>query len=149
MVRLKVFGRLHADDVLILFACLALLINTILWQFGQGGLYENIAASSGQLYPLPSGLDHATEQYLRKSIAVIIFFYTGIWSVKFSFLVFFKRLGHNVRNQSVVWWVVLAFTLAAYVTCLGTIQYTCLVSSFEYIESKYRMPQNIAFNNSG
>ncbi|KAF6221275.1 hypothetical protein HO133_002130 [Letharia lupina] len=95
IVRLKVFGRLHADDGLVFFAWIVLLINTILWQFGQDALYENIAVSSGQLYPPPPGFAHAAEQYLRRSVAVIVFFYTGLWSVKFSFLVFFKRLGHN------------------------------------------------------
>ena len=136
LVRIKVFGQLHADDGLVLFAWIVLLVNTILWQTGQDGLYQNIAVSSGQLYPPPPGFEHATEEYLRKSVAVIVFFYTGLWSIKFSFLVFFKRLGHNVRHQDVLWWVVLAITLAAYITCLGTIEYPCLASSFLYIESK-------------
>lgn len=148
IVRLKVFGRLHADDGLVFFAWIVLLINTILWQFGQDALYENIAVSSGQLYPPPPGFAHAAEQYLRRSVAVIVFFYTGLWSVKFSFLVFFKRLGHNVRNQRIVWWLVLAITLASYVTCLGTIEYSCLASSFMYIESKYWIPLDIALTNS-
>ncbi|KAF6232725.1 hypothetical protein HO173_008939 [Letharia columbiana] len=139
IVRLKVFGRLHADDGLVFFAWIVLLINTILWQFGQDALYENIAVSSGQLYPPPPGFAHAAEQYLRRSVAVIVFFYTGLWSVKFSFLVFFKRLGHNVRNQRIVWWLVLAITLASYVTCLGTIEYSCLASSFMYIETHCAM----------
>ena len=137
IVRFKVFGRLQADDGLVFFAWTVLLINTILWQFSQDALYENMAVSSGQLYPPPSGFEHATAQYLRKTVAVIVFFYTGLWSVKFSFLVFFKRLGHNVRNQHVVWWVVLAITLASYVSCLGTIEYSCLAFSIDYIECKY------------
>ena len=133
LVRLRVFRRLHADDGLVLFAWIVLLISAVLWQTGIEALYENVAVSTGQLYPPPADFPRRTEQYLRKSVAVIVFFYTGLWSVKLSFLIFFKRLGHNVRHQNTVWWVVLGINVVTYITCLGTIEYRCLASSFSYI----------------
>lgn len=63
-----------------------------------------------------------------------VFFYTGLWSVKLSFLVFFKRLGQNVRNQQIVWWTVLLITIGSYLACLSIIDYRCLASSFSYLE---------------
>lgn len=137
LVRLRVFRRLYADDGLVLFAWIVLLVSAALWQTGIDALYENIAVSSGQLYPPPANFPRRTEQYLRKSVAVIVFFYTGLWSVKLSFLIFFKRLGHNVRHQNTVWWAVLAINAATYLTCLGTIEYRCLASSFSYISCEY------------
>lgn len=133
LVRLRVFRRLYADDGLVFFAWVVLLVSAALWQTGIDALYENIAVSSGQLYPPPASFPHRTERYLRKSLAVIVFFYTGLWSVKLSFLIFFKRLGHSVRHQNTMWWAVLAINVATYLTCLGTIEYRCLASSFSYI----------------
>ena len=145
LVRLKVFRRLHADDALVLFACIMLFINTVLWQSDVDDLYENIAVSAGQLFPPPTELPHNTERYLRRSIVVIVLFYTGLWSVKLSFLIFFKRLGHNVRHQSILWWFVLIVTVASWVTCLGTIEYHCLASSFTYITGAFCLLVGSAF----
>ncbi|KAI4269593.1 MAG: hypothetical protein LQ337_007189, partial [Flavoplaca oasis] len=131
---LIIFGRLQPDDALVLFSWIALLLNAILWHIGQDALYENIAVSSGQLYPPPPDFSRRTEKYLRRSVAVIIFFFTGLWSIKLAFLLFFKRLGQNVRHQDKVWWVVLSITIATYVACVGTIDYRCLASSFSYIQ---------------
>lgn len=137
LVRYKIFGRLQPDDGLVFFAWILLLANTIIWQTGKHALYENIAVSSGHLFPRPVNFEHNSEQYLRKSVAVIIFFYTSLWSIKLSFLIFFKKLGHKVNYQDVVWWSVLAITACSYFACIGNINYKCLASSFSYIESEY------------
>lgn len=68
------------DDGLVLFAWVVLLINSILWQVDKDALYENLAV--GQLYPPPANFEQQMEQYLRRSVAVIAFFYTGLWSIK-------------------------------------------------------------------
>lgn len=142
LVRYKIFGRLQVDDALVFFAWVLLLTNTVLWQVGKKAMYENIAVSSGQLFPPPVNFAHNSEQYLRRSVAVIIFFYTSLWAIKLSFMIFFKRLGQNVRHQNVVWWTVLAITAASYFACLGDINYKCLVSSFSYLSGKCRICQD-------
>lgn len=146
LVRCKIFGRLHADDGLVFFAWTLLLTNTILWQTGKDALYDTIAVSTGQRFPPPINFEHNSEQYLRKSVAVIVFFYTGLWSIKMSFLIFFKRLGQNVRNQGLIWWSVLIITTASYFACLGDINYKCLASSFPYIQGEYEIAQAVDNN---
>ena len=131
-IRLNVFRRLYADDALTLFAWLLFLVNTILWQTGKDALYQNIAVSTGKA-PMPPTFPRDTEVYLRKTVAIIVFFYSGLWSVKFAFLLFFRRLGQSVQNQKVIWWVVLVVTASTYFACLGTIEYHCLAGSYEYI----------------
>ena len=137
LVRYKIFGRLHTDDYLVFVAWALLLTNTILWQTCKDDLYDNIKLSAGQLFPPPANFEHNSEQYLRKSVAVIVFFYTGLWTIKLSFLIFFKRLGQNVNNQGLIWWTVLLITAASYFACLGDIDYKCLASSFSYIEGDF------------
>ncbi|KAL8725332.1 MAG: hypothetical protein Q9166_007438, partial [cf. Caloplaca sp. 2 TL-2023] len=145
IVRLKVFQKLFADDPLVLFSCVLLLTNTITWQVVKEDMYLNLAVSAGQLYPPPADLPRRTERYLRATVAIITFFYTGLWAIKLSFLVFFKKLGENVRNQTTIWWSVLAVTCASYFVCLGTIEYKCLAGSFMYIESHCTLPGSVAF----
>lgn len=137
IVRLKVFHKLFADDPLVLFSCVLLLSNTITWQMVKEDMYLNLAVSAGQLYPPPADFPGRTERYLRATVAIIAFFYTGLWAIKLSFLVFFKRLGENVRNQTTIWWSVMAVTCASYFACLGTIEYKCLAGSFMYIECEF------------
>ncbi|CAL8574177.1 hypothetical protein XPA_000145 [Xanthoria parietina] len=145
IVRLKVFHKLFADDPLVLFSCILLLTNAITWQVLKEDLYLNIAVSSGQLYPPPADFPQRTERYLRASVAIILFFYTGLWAIKLSFLVFFKKLGENVRHQTLIWWGVLAVTCASYFVCLGMTYYKCLASSFKYIQPHCVLPATVAF----
>lgn len=135
-IRIKAFHRLYADDALAIFAWVLLLINTIIWQINKDTMYEIIAVTAGQLYPLPPDVPRNTELHLRRILVVLVFFYTGLWSIKLSFLLFFRRLGQKVRNQKIVWWTVLAITVATYFAFLGTIEYHCLAGSFEYFASK-------------
>ncbi len=135
-VRIKVFRRLYVDDGLVLAALLFLLVNAILAQVGRDSVELSYAVISGQINPPPADFPKRTEGYLRETIATIIFFFSGLWAIKLSFLVFFKRLGQNVRHQKPVWWTVLAITGTTYLVCLGTIDYRCLGGPYSYIKSK-------------
>ena len=110
------------------------LSSTVIWQVYKEDLYENLDVSSGLLFPPPESFPKDTEAYLKASVAVIIFFYSSLWFVKFSFLVFFRRLGDRVRGQNILWWVVAAITAATWLASLGTLDYPCLTGSFEYLE---------------
>ena len=137
IVRLKVFHKLFADDPLVLFSCVLLLSNTITWQLVKEDMYLHFAVAAGQLYPPPADAPERIKRYLRASVAIITFFYTGLWAIKLSFLVFFKRLGKNVKNQTIIWWSVMVVTCFSYFTCLGTIEYKCFAGSFMYIKCEF------------
>ena len=138
--RIKVFRRIYADDVMVLIACLFLMINTLILQTSKDDMYLTIAVASGQLYPPPPDIAELTQTYTRSFGAVIALFYAGLWAIKLSFMLFFRRLGHNVSNQKVLWWTILFFVVATWLTCLGTTPWHCLLGSFEYIESIYAEP---------
>ena len=92
-------------------------------------LYQFDAVTSGQLWPPPATFVTNTEPYYKGSVVVLTFFYTSLWAVKISFLIFFRRLGQNVRRQKVLWWTVFAFTVATYIICIGNIQFSCLAQA--------------------
>lgn len=95
-------------------------------------MYELMNVSAGLELPGPSLMVDG-QAYSNASLAIIIIFYSTLWSIKFSFLLFFRRLGKNVRRQKLLWWPVLGFTLGSYMIAVGIIQYRCLVKSFLYI----------------
>jgi hypothetical protein len=73
------------------------------------------------------------QRYNRGALSVLILFYFGLWAIKLNFLVFFYRLGSQVTYYRIAWWAVTIFTMAAFLQCVGTIQYSCMSNTFEYI----------------
>lgn len=95
-------------------------------------MYELMNVSAGLELPGPSFFADG-ERYSRASLAILILFYSTLWSIKLSFLIFFKRLGKNVLRQKLIWWPVFGFTVASYVVAIGVLQFRCLVNSIFYL----------------
>lgn len=132
--RWKTFKKLFWDDFFVIFAWLLVLLTAVDYQVIQRWASQFIAVTSDQHQPPPSSyLEDLedSEKYFKSSIVVLVFFYTSLWAVKVSFLLFFRRLGHNVTGQKVLWWCVFAFTLASYFVCIGDIQYSCLAAPLQ------------------
>ena len=109
------------------------LASAIVWQtFMSHDMYELMDVSAGLALPGPSFLFDG-RRYSQASLAVIILFYSSLWSIKLSFLIFFRRLGKNVARQKLIWWPVLGFTVASYVVAISILQYRCLVNSMLYL----------------
>lgn len=84
-------------------------------------MYGLISATSGQGLPPPPHFVVDTESYCEGSVAALMFFYSSLWPVKLACLLFFKRLGHNVKGQKLLWWSVFGLTVATYLVCIGNI----------------------------
>ena len=97
--RWKSFEKLSLDDGFVIFAWLLALLTAIDWQIAAGFMYQFEAITNGRLWPPPATFVTDTERYYKGLVVVLVFFYTGLWTVKFSFLLFFKRLGQNVARQ--------------------------------------------------
>lgn len=144
LARIRTFKKLLIDDYFVLLALTFVLANAIIWQIYAPHMYYVLTVSAGLEMP-DEGFPQLAESYLKSTAAVIILFYSTLWAVKFSFLLFFKRLGTNVRGQKFLWWPVFGITLATYFACIGSIQYPCLVTSFEYLTVHCRTPAATAF----
>lgn len=91
--------------------------------------YEFFDVTSGQVFPPPTTFYDAAERYRKAKVAAWALFFTTLWLVKGSFLIFFWRLSENVTGQKALWWAVAAFTAATYLVCIGTIEYKTLQGS--------------------
>lgn len=120
------------------------LASAISWQIFAPHMYYVMTVSAGLEMP-GEGFAQLAEKYFKSTAAVIILFYSALWSVKISFLLFFRRLGTNVQGQKLIWWPVFGITVATYFACIGTIQYQCLLSSFEYLAANCATPAATSF----
>ncbi|GLA74922.1 hypothetical protein AtubIFM55763_006174 [Aspergillus tubingensis] len=78
---------------------------------------------------LPKNIAAIEVRYLRGQLAGYLLSYTSLWSVKLSFIFFFRHLGNRFRAQRILWWVVLAFVIACYGGTLGVLDYAFIVLS--------------------
>ncbi|CAG8954818.1 hypothetical protein HYFRA_00004744, partial [Hymenoscyphus fraxineus] len=145
-VRGKFFHKLLIDDFFACFAWVLQLSTAILWTVISSSLYEMLSVLSGQAYPTATFL-HSLGQYLHGSLAVLLMFYLGLWTIKINFLLFFRKLGDQVKNYyRIYWWIVTVFTMAAGAVCIGTIQYSCLaIPTVQSLDGKCTQPEAIRF----
>lgn len=146
--RWKSFRRYFWDDGFVLFAWILILATAIMWHFVAADLFQISYVASGKLSITHTPtLVQDTELYLRVSIAVIIFFYTSLWAIKFSFLIFFRKLtaGTYIKAQIIQWWVVFGFTLVTWFACLGTLEYNCLAAPLPRIAQHCSDPYAVRF----
>ena len=58
------------------------------------------------------------DYYLRVQFGIIILFWTCVWAVKLSILIFYKSLFDRLsRNYMYFWWAVVVFVALTYVGC--------------------------------
>ncbi|KAI8634024.1 hypothetical protein F5Y19DRAFT_197042 [Xylariaceae sp. FL1651] len=136
--------RIFWDDGFIILAWTLVLLTAIVWNFITPYLYEFFSVETSGEIPPPFFVMH-TEQYYTGQLIILVFFYTSLWSVKLSFLMFFNRLGENVAIHRYHWWPVFALTVATYVVCIGAIQYKCLARPLEEIVANCSSAANIDF----
>ena len=113
-----------------------LLATSIFWQKKAPTMYEQYAVQAGKEIPGP-GFISRDMAFLRSLTGFIIIFYTCLWTVKLSFLFFFRRLGSKVRGHKNWWRCVLVITILTWLACIGDIPYKCLFSSFEFITGEF------------
>lgn len=101
----------------------------ILWQSVAKKLYSVIAVESGQIYMPSPEFFSCVYIELHSLLASFLLYYTALWSIKLSFLLFFRNLCKPLRRQMILWYYVLGYTIVSYITCLCTIDYRCLATS--------------------
>jgi hypothetical protein len=124
-----VFHRLQPDDPFVIVAWLLSIANAAIWTAISDDLYFNLALANGLLVEIPPNFLERITHLIRGNLAAYLLAYSGLWGVKISFIVFFRKFGEKLRAQRIAWYVVLGFCLASFAVCIGTVDYRCLTSS--------------------
>ena len=135
-VRVRYFKKVYADDCLVIAAWFMVLASSVIWQLQQAPLYNSFKLSAGQIQPTANILA-VQQSFLHANLAAIVLFLSCLWSVKISILLFFRRLGYNVRGLRIWWWSVMGITVLTWATCIGILQYPCLLGSADFIFSEF------------
>jgi hypothetical protein len=119
-----------ADDYLVCLALLCFIISAALQQTHLKYIYELYALQEGKIFPDLAWM--RGQSLLLKNLAGWnILFYTGLWIVKISFLLFFRHLDAGVRKHRYWWWAVLGVTVTSWAVCIGDIQWECMIINVE------------------
>lgn len=112
------------------------IITVIIWEtLVVHDLYEMMNVFRGFHRPGPD-FAALVRRYFNSSLVILIFFNSTLWAVKFSFLIFFRRLGKNVRGQRQLFWSVFAFTFVSYMITLALVANLCVGKSLLYVLQK-------------
>ena len=121
IVKKATFDNVLASDVLVSVA-LATLI-TMAGLYGQiiPTMFDLDLAAAGKPPISPESMlefEERANRYLRIQFGIIILFWTCVWAVKLSIMVFYKSLYDRLsRNYLYAWWAVVVFVLVTYVGC--------------------------------
>jgi hypothetical protein len=119
------FRRLLVDDWLMVLAWGMLLSVAALGQAYLKDIYMLTAVSKGEMMP-DANFPKEARRGLRAFGIAILLSYSGIWAIKLSFLLFFRRFGTQVAAYLMFWWAVLIVTIACGAVNIGLMQFHCL-----------------------
>lgn len=124
-VRVRLFRRLFPDDGFVVAAWLFYVALSVIFQTQINPLWIAINVGRNPQEQLSPDYIERLNGILHLQTGAWILSLTALWLVKFSFLLFFRKLGNHVRRQRILWWAILGFTSASYVICVSLGDYKC------------------------
>jgi hypothetical protein len=114
-IRSYKFKKIFSDDILVLVALGMLLASAVLYQIILTPMYTLLRVAAGLEAPKEDFVQKGSK-YLKFQFAITCLFWSILWTVKLSFLAFFRRLSSGLKKHKTAWWIVLSFVLLSYVS---------------------------------
>ena len=140
MARWRAVRRFYVDDAFALAAWLFITASCVLTNALLLDLYK-LFYSSETIPEDPETLPHRQniKRNLEAKAATDMLGYLALWSIKVSFLFFFRRIYENLDSWMKYWWMIMGVTTVTFVATTiasivyySLIDYDCLSSIFEY-----------------
>ena len=128
VIRFRHQKQLLLDDVFLYFGviCLCAAVG-LLMQFSET-MYMNEEMKTTGLSTTKANWKSHMLQFNKTSDAYLALTYTTLFSVKLSFLFFFRILVRRVRKMAIYWWVVFAIMIVAWpVSIVAAVAFSCPV----------------------
>ena len=125
IIRLKMLKGLHGDDALHALALIALVVYTAIFTASLPMVYALQQSLVGQ-GPVLS--ESTLKRYHRFALAASIVFWICIYSVKFAFLIFYRRIFGVSRGFVKAWWAVFVWTFLTFCVCAVSNAFICVGS---------------------
>ncbi|CAF9926509.1 MAG: hypothetical protein ALECFALPRED_003458 [Alectoria fallacina] len=123
-IRLFIAKKTTIDNILVSDMLVLVALVTLVTMAGLYGqiipiMFDLDLAAAGK--PPPETMhefDERADRYLRIQFVIIILFWTCVWAVKLSILVFYKSLFDRLsRKYLYAWWALVSFVALTYVGC--------------------------------
>lgn len=132
-IRIHVFRRLFADDVCVFFAVVILIALGVLYNHAIPVIFNIERIVLGEAIS-SLGFKEQIEYFLKLQFSIIILFWTSLWAVKFSFLMFYKNILAGLPGHIIWWKFIFAFTVLAFLGCQATNLKSCApISNYFHI----------------
>lgn len=137
-IRIHVFHRLFADDACVYFAVMILITLGVLYNHAIPVVYKIERAVYGEVIYSPN-FKEQVEFFLKLQFSIIILFWTSLWAVKLSFLIFYRKFLGRLRGYMIWWKLTFVFTVLAYLGCQATNLKSCTpISRFFHFGMRMR-----------
>jgi len=123
-IRICVYRRLFADDGAVYLALTILVSMGVMYQIITPTMFELERLLTPGAVPSANFVQEAA-LFLKLQFAIIILFWTTLWAVKLSFLLYCRNLLAGLPNQLFWWWLVSVFAGMAYLGCWATQLASC------------------------
>ncbi|KAI1332959.1 hypothetical protein F5Y16DRAFT_354444 [Xylariaceae sp. FL0255] len=143
MIRFSVFRYFLAEDYVIALAWAILIALAVLLQTFLGDIYLIQHVENGTLVP-SADFPNTLVRGLRFDGTAIILDTIGIWSIKFSFLLFFRRFGREIQSYMTLWFIALVVVAAAGGAHIGLVPYECTFTTFTQLIGRCSLPSKIS-----
>ncbi|KAL8733325.1 MAG: hypothetical protein Q9166_002149 [cf. Caloplaca sp. 2 TL-2023] len=134
-IRLYVLKRLQSDDGAVVNAVVLLLAMAAMYRKATPIMFKLDKVAKGEEPPTAAFLAEAPV-FLKLQFAIIVMFWTEIWMVKISFLIFYRNLFTGLPEHMLGWWFALGFTVLAYLLCWAFQLGSCVPISHYFILGK-------------
>lgn len=138
-IKIKTFKRVSSDDIVVFIAWAVFFSNVVIWTKMSPFLYENYEILQGKRIPGPNVLERYGEFIHTVMAPCKPMFYTSLWSVKLSLLLFFRKLGYQIRSHEIWWWWVTAATVSTWLISMADGDWPCVTKPIEWIMSKHAL----------
>ncbi len=115
-IRLYALRKLLADDVAVAGALLLLISLAVMYKYAIPNMFEVVRVAQGEEVFTLAFMSRATI-FLKLQFAIIVLFWTEIWVVKISFLIFYRNVFSGLPEHMLGWRLVAGFTGLTYALC--------------------------------
>ncbi|KAL8629349.1 hypothetical protein Q9189_004922 [Teloschistes chrysophthalmus] len=147
IIRLYALRKLLEDDVAVMFALLLLLSLAIMYRYATPIMFELNDIATGKEKLTPDFISRAAV-FLKLQFAIIVLFWTTIWVVKISFLIFYRTLFSGLPDHMFGWWIASGFTAVTYLLSWAFQLGSCVPISHYFILGACETPRDIHYSNA-
>lgn len=142
IIRLYALRKLLEDDVAVMFALLLLLSLAIMYRYATPIMFELNDIATGKEKLTPDFISRAAV-FLKLQFAIIVLFWTTIWVVKISFLIFYRTLFSGLPDHMFGWWIASGFTAVTYLLSWAFQLGSCVPISHYFILGQSDLPSSL------